>query len=48
MDSNMVKERILGVCRVLWGGEDIGQSLKHRQVATVLSQWVLHEGLPVG
>lgn len=39
MDSDMVKERILGVCRVLWGGEeDISQSLKHGQEATVLSQ----------
>lgn len=45
----MVKERILQECGVLWGGEeDVSQSLKHRQEATVLSQWALHEGLPVG
>lgn len=49
MDSNMVKERILGVHGVLWGEEeDTDQSLKHGQEATVLRWSVLHESLPVG
>lgn len=34
---------------VLWGGEeDIGESLKRGQEATVLRWWALHESLAVG
>lgn len=49
MDSNMVKEKILGLMGVLWvGEEDINQSPKRGQEATVLRWWVLHESLLVG
>lgn len=48
MDSNMVKERILGVHGILWGEEeDTGQSLKHGQQATVL-RWLSATRKPPG